>query len=88
MTRSPDPYRAARFGVLACLLFMAGGFVWTAAIDSDHSALTAYPVMVSIGVAFTLMIFGRPSGPRRSCAALGVQKVASKTTYDPVTGLP
>ena len=87
-------YEAARFGVLACLLFMAGGLYWTAAIGLlTISALTAYPVMVSIGVAFTLMIFGasfwtprsRTSAVRRDWSASACD---GRSTYDPVTGLP
>ncbi|MBX3369583.1 MAG: GGDEF domain-containing protein [Nitrospira sp.] len=91
LTRS---YDAARFGVLACLLFMAGGLYWTAAIGLlTISALTAYPVMVSIGVAFTLMIFGATFWtPRSRSSAVrplwSAAESGSKTTYDPVTGLP
>lgn len=87
-------YDAARFGVLACLLFMAGGLYWTAAIGLlTISALTAYPVMVSIGVAFTLMIFGASFWtPRRRTSAVRPDWSASacdgRSTYDPVTGLP
>lgn len=87
-------YAVARFGVLACLLFMAGGLYWTAAIGLlTVSALTAYPVMISIGVAFTLVIFGasfwtphsRTSTAQRRWNA---SEDAVKSTYDPVTGLP
>lgn len=87
-------YDVARFGVLACLLFMAGGLYWTAAIGLlTVSALTAYPVMISIGVAFTLVIFGasfwtphsRTSTAQRRWSA---SEDAGKSTYDPVTGLP
>ena len=87
-------YDAARFGVLACLLFMAGGLYWTAAIGLlTISALTAYPVMVSIGVAFTLMIFGATfwtPRPRTSPArtAWTTSDRDGTSTYDPVTGLP
>ena len=91
VSRSYDP---ARFGVLACLLFMAGGLYWTAAIGLlTISALTAYPVMISIGVAFTLMIFGASFWtPRRRTSAAhmlwNAPDGAGKSTYDPVTGLP
>lgn len=87
-------YDAARFGVLACLLFMAGGLYWTAAIGLlTISAITAYPVMVSIGVAFTLMIFGAALWtPRRRASAAHslwcTPEHDGKSTYDPVTGLP
>lgn len=91
LTRS---YEAARFGVLACLLFMAGGLYWAAAIGLlTLSALTAYPVMVSIGLAFTLMIFGASFWTPRSRAST-VHRLWSESeqvgtsTYDPVTGLP
>lgn len=89
-------YEAARFGVVACLLFMAGGLYWTAAIGLlTISALTAYPVMISIGVAFSVMIFGAAFWtPRRPIPAFGVDSAsygspdASISTYDSVTGLP
>ena len=87
-------YDAARFGVLACLLFMAGGLYWTAAIGLlTLSALTAYPVMVSIGVAFTLMIFCATfwtPRPRISPARMAwrASERDGTSTYDPVTGLP
>ncbi|ULA58985.1 MAG: GGDEF domain-containing protein [Nitrospira sp.] len=87
-------YDAARFGALVCLLFMAGGLYWTAAIGLlTLSALTAYPVMVSIGVAFTLMIFGATFwSPRSGTSAVRTSWRASESdgtsTYDPVTGLP
>jgi len=87
-------YDAARFGVLACLLFMAGGLYWTAAIGLlTISALTAYPVMVSIGVAFTLMIFCATfwtPRPRISPARMAwrASERDGTSTYDPVTGLP
>ncbi|ODT44651.1 MAG: hypothetical protein ABS70_04970 [Nitrospira sp. SCN 59-13] len=87
-------YDAARFGVLACLLFMAGGLYWTAAIGLlTISALTAYPVMVSIGVAFTLMIFGATFWTPRSRTAVvrplwSAAESDNTSTYDPVTGLP
>ncbi len=89
-------YDAARFGVVACLLFMAGGLYWTAAIGLlTISALTAYPVMISIGVAFSMMIFGAafwtPRG-RFSAYSADSQSHASNhtgmSTYDSVTGLP
>lgn len=86
-------YDAARLGVLACLLFMAGGLYWTAAIGLlTISALMAYPVMILLGVAFTLVIFGatfwtpRPAAtPHRAWKTL---EADGKSTYDPVTGLP
>ncbi len=86
-------YDAARLGVLACLLFMAGGLYWTAAIGLlTMSALTAYPVMILLGVAFTLVIFGatfwtpRPAAtPHRAWKTL---EADGKSTYDQVTGLP
>lgn len=87
-------YDAARFGALACLLFMAGGLYWTAAIGLlTLSALTAYPVMVSIGAAFTLMIFGATFWTPQSRASAGrspwsAAESEGTSTYDPVTGLP
>ncbi|MGC3973792.1 MAG: GGDEF domain-containing protein [Nitrospira sp.] len=87
-------YDAARFGVLACLLFMAGGLYWTAAIGLlTLSALTAYPVMISIGVAVTLMIFAATFWTPRSRTSAGrplwrTTERDSRSTFDPVTGLP
>ena len=89
-------YEAARFGVVACLLFMAGGLYWTAAIGLlTISALTAYPVMISIGVAFSVMIFGAafwtPRRPSPDCAVDSASygsPYSGMSTYDSVTGLP
>ena len=73
---------------------MAGGLYWTAAIGLlTISALTAYPVMVSIGVAFTLMIFGATfwtPGSRASTVhrLWSESEQVGTSTYDPVTGLP
>ncbi len=89
-------YEAARFGVVACLLFMAGGLYWTAAIGLlTISALTAYPVLISIGVAFSVMIFGAAFWtPRRPSPDFAVDSASygapctGISTYDSVTGLP
>lgn len=87
-------YDNARFGVLACLLFMAGGLYWTAAIGLlTLSAITAYPVMISISVAFTLMIFGATLWTPRSRGSAehrlwSASEHEGNSTYDPVTGLP
>lgn len=89
-------YDDARFGVVACFLCMAGGLYWTAAIGLlTISALTAYPVMISIGLAFSMMIFGAafwtPRG-RFSAYPVDSQSNSSNHTgmsaYDSVTGLP
>lgn len=87
------PYDAARLGVLACLLFMAGGLYWTAAIGLlTMSALMAYPVMILLGVAFTLVIFGATFWTPRSATTAHPEwktlEAGGTSTYDPVTGLP
>ncbi len=93
-------YQAARSGVVACLLFMAGfmagGLYWTATIGLlTISALPAYPVMISIGVAFCMMFFCAAFWTPRSwlCdyAADSLSNASNHTgmsTYDSVTGLP
>ena len=89
-------YDAARFGLAACLLFMAGGLYWMAAIGLlTISALTAYPVMISIGLAFSMMVFGvafwTPRGRFSAYPADSQSNSSNHTgmsTYDSVTGLP
>lgn len=89
-------FDGARLGVLACLLFMAGGLYWTAAVGLlTVSALTAYPVMISAGALLTLVVFGAtfwtPKQSQSDAAMpLGSNEPGSFAmhTYDSVTGLP
>jgi len=91
-----DPSDAARFGVVACLLFMAGGVYWTASVGLlTLSALTAYPLMVIVGMVLSLVIFGAASWSTRTPVADSAADtweassvVHGVHTYDTVTGLP
>ncbi|MEK6801114.1 MAG: diguanylate cyclase [Nitrospirota bacterium] len=90
------PFDSARLGVVACLLFMAGGLYWTATVGLlTISALMAYPVMIQAGVLLTLVIFGAtfwtPKEPQSDAAMIsGSLEPGSCAmhTYDSVTGLP
>lgn len=87
---------AARFGVVACLLFMAGGLYWTASVGLlTLSALTAYPLMVMVGLVFSLVVFGaaswctrNPVAESASDTAAPISLIGAVHTYDAVTGLP
>ncbi len=87
---------AARFGVVACILFMAGGLYWTASVGLlTLSALTAYPLMVMVGVVLSLLMFGAASWTTRNPVAdsatdtaAPISLVGAVHTYDAVTGLP
>lgn len=87
---------AARFGVVACVLFMAGGLYWTASVGLlTLSALTAYPLMVMLGVVVSVMIFGAANWTARNHGtdsatdtAAPISLVGAAYTYDAVTGLP
>ncbi len=86
----------AGLGVVACVLFMAGGLYWTASVGLlTFSALTAYPAMVSAGVVLSLLIFGATFwSPRRRSLESATHspakesKSAGMNMYDSVTGLP
>ncbi len=86
----------ARLGVAACILFMAGGLYWTASVGLlTLSALTAYPLMISVGILLTLLVFGAtfwtPRGPQsasRMHSPSEESNGAGMNTYDSVTGLP
>ncbi|MCS6326871.1 MAG: GGDEF domain-containing protein [Nitrospira sp.] len=81
---------------MACILFMAGGLYWTASVGLlTLSALTAYPLMVMVGVVFSLLIFGAASWTTRNpvadsatATATPISLVGAVHTYDAVTGLP
>lgn len=87
---------AARFGVVACVLFMAGGLYWTASVGLlTLSALTAYPLMVMVGMVVSLLIFGVANWTARNHVTDSVTETAAPIslagaayTYDAVTGLP
>lgn len=86
---------AARFGVVACVLFMAGGLYWTASVGLlTLSALTAYPLMVMLGAVVSVMIFGaanwtaRNHGTDSATDTASISLVGAAYTYDAVTGLP
>lgn len=86
----------ARLGVVACILFMAGGLYWTASVGLlTMSALTAYPLMISVGIVLILVIFGAtfwtPQGlPSDTTlgSLLNASPAGDMHTYDSVTGLP
>ena len=91
-----ESLQSARLGVVACILFMAGGLYWTASVGLlTLSALTAYPVMISAGILLTLMVFGAtfwtPRGPQSASRMHSLPKDlngSGMNTYDSVTGLP
>lgn len=81
---------------MVCVMFMAGGLFWTASVGLlTVSALTAYPMMVMVGLVLSFAIFGvatwtahrtpADSAPESS-ARLSFGSAAH--TYDAVTGLP
>lgn len=85
-----------RLGAGACILFMVGGLYWTASVGLlTLSALTAYPLMISVGFVLTLVIFGatfwtpRASQPaNRLYTHSQESNFIGRHTYDSVTGLP
>lgn len=87
---------SARLGVVACILFMAGGLYWTASVGLlTLSALTAYPVMIFAGILLTLLVFvatfWTPCGPQpaaRMHSLSGESNWSGMHTFDSVTGLP
>ena len=87
---------ATKFGVVACVLFMAGGLYWTASVGLlTVSALTAYPGVVMAGMVVSLLIFRMASQTARSPVGEAAQEIPGKIsrvgavhTYDAVTGLP
>ncbi len=91
-----ESLQSARLGVVACILFMAGGLYWTASVGLlTLSALTAYPVMISAGILLTLMVFGAtlwtPRGPQSASRMHSLSEESNGSgmnTYDSVTGLP
>jgi hypothetical protein len=91
-----ESLESARLGVVACILFMAGGLYWTASVGLlTLSALTAYPVMISAGILLTLMVFGAtlwtPRGPQSASRMHSLSEESNGSgmnTYDSVTGLP
>ena len=59
-----ESHDIARVGVVACVMFMAGGLYWTASVGLlTVSALTAYPVMVMLGMGFSSWYLERRIGP-------------------------
>ncbi len=91
-----ESLESARLGVVACILFMAGGLYWTASVGLlTISALTAYPVMISAALLLTLLVFGATLWtPRSPQSASGIHSLSEDAnasgmnTYDSVTGLP
>lgn len=91
-----ESHDIARVGVVACVMFMAGGLYWTASVGLlTVSALTAYPVMVMLGMGFSLLVFGAANWSIRQPVAAStpdtpatLSLVGAAHTYDPVTGLP
>ncbi len=91
-----ESLQSARLGVVACILFMAGGLYWTASVGLlTLSALTAYPVMISAGILLTLLVFGAtlwtPRGPQSASRVHSLSEESNGSgmnTYDSVTGLP
>lgn len=91
-----ESLESARLGVVACILFMAGGLYWTASVGLlTLSALTAYPVMISAALLLTLLVFGAtlwtPRGPQSASGMHSLSEDANGSgmnTYDSVTGLP
>ncbi len=90
-------FDTARLGVVACILFMAGGLYWTASVGLlTLSALTAYPMMIWVGGAVLAVYvigatFWTPRGPvsGSTCHLLSEDSNAPHmSTYDSVTGLP
>lgn len=102
MPSPPDPegtegFNAARLGVMACILFMAGGLYWTASVDLlTVSALKAYPVMIWTGGAvIALFVLTTTSWTSRSPGDYSKAHLIADesngpciSTYDSVTGLP
>lgn len=92
-----DGFNTARLGLLACILFMAGGLYWTASVGLlTVSALKAYPLMICTGGAFiALFILATTFWTSRrsedySQGPLNPEHLNAPciSTYDSVTGLP
>ncbi len=93
----PAAFNTAQLGVMACILFMAGGLYWTASVGLlTLSALRAYPVMIWMGgSALALVVLGtsfwssrgRAVGPSDQSLSNESNR-ACTSTYDSVTGLP
>ena len=89
-------FDTTQLGAGACILFMAGGLYWTASVGLlTLSALTAYPLMISVGLVLTLVIFGATFWTPRAAQSASMLHTRSEEsnimglhTYDSVTGLP
>jgi diguanylate cyclase (GGDEF)-like protein len=102
MPSSSDDYgpaacNTAPVGVIVCILFMAGGLYWTAAVGLlTFSALKAYPVLIWMGgSALALVVLGTSFWASRGPAVDPSDQSLSQefnractATYDSVTGLP
>lgn len=86
-----------RFGLLACLMFMAGGLYWTASVGLlTLSALKAYPVMIAAGGALiacfvlgaTFWTTRNLKNPRGANRTIEGSDGLCLNAYDEVTGLP
>ena len=92
-----EGFDTARLGVMACILFMAGGLYWTASVGLlTLSALKAYSVMIWVGgSALALFVLGTVLWTSRGAASgssdhslTNESNRSCTSTYDSVTGLP
>ena len=95
--KGAEGFDTTRLGVMACILFMAGGVYWTASVGLlTLSALKAYPVMIGVGGAIiALFILGTTFWTSRIPASdptghfpTEYSNTLRTNTYDSVTGLP
>lgn len=93
----PATFNTTQLGVMACILFMAGGLYWTASVGLlTFSALKAYPVMIWMGGSALVLVviatsFWSSRGPAVGPSDQSLSNESNRactSTYDSVTGLP